>query len=167
MKTSMKIVAVAVAVVAIASGGYIALTHHNSGTLNVYVQDLPANNVSAVYITFSAVSVHGNNTGWANYSLGSRTIDILGLTASNATLLNSITLNAEKYTMIRLYISKVNVTVNGQNVTFSLKAPFAFINHPFNVSSNSSTAINFDFKINQDLNMNSRIFTPNIGYTVS
>ena len=102
MKTSMKIAAVVIAVVAIASGGYIALTHHNTGTLNVYVQDLPANNVSAVYITFTAVSLHGNSTGWTNYSVGSKTINILGLTASNATLLNSIKLNAEKYTMIRM-----------------------------------------------------------------
>ena len=169
MKTSAKIAVIAVVIIAVAAGAFVSLNYLNkgTGTLNVYVQDAPTANVSAVYITFSAVSVHGNQTNWTNYSVGKTTVNILNLTTTNASLLKSVTLQAQKYTMIRLYISSVNVTVNGSNVSFALKAPFAFINHPFTVSKNSATQLNIDFNLNQDLNMQSQIFTPNIGMVVS
>lgn len=168
MKNSSKIAVIAVVLVALAAGTFTYLNYSNGqGTLNIYVQDAPTSNVSAVYITFSAVSVHGNQSGWTNYTTGNTTVNILNLTTTNASLLKSITLNAEKYTMIRLYITSVNITENGKNVTFTLHAPFAFINHPFTVSKNSATKLNIDFNLNQDLNMQSKVFTPNIGMVVS
>lgn len=169
MKTSHKAAVIAVVIVAVAAGTltYMNFFGNSNGTLNVYVQDAPTTNVSAVYITFSAVSVHGNQTNWTNYTVGKTTVNILNLTTTNASLLKSITLQAQKYTMIRLYISAVNVTVNGSNVSFALHAPFAFINHSFTVSKNSATQLNIDFNLNQDLNLQSKIFTPNIGMVVS
>lgn len=169
MKTSTKIAVVAVVIIAVAAGAFTYMNYFNksNGTLNLYVQDAPTNNVSAVYITFSAVSVHGNQTNWTNYSVGSTTVNILNLTTTNASLLKSVTLQAQTYTMIRLYITSVNVTINGQNVSFALKAPFAFLNHPFTVSPNSATKLNIEFNLNQDLNQQAKIFTPNIGMVVS
>ncbi|AKA48304.1 hypothetical protein IX51_03435 [uncultured archaeon] len=168
MKNSLKIAAGVVAAIAIASGAFFALNYNNSsGTLKVYVHDLPATNVSSVYITFSEISIHGNQSGWKNYSIGHETVNILGTASSSSTLLKSVTLNAEKYTMIRLYIQTVNVTIGGKNITFNMSSPYAFINHPFDVKSNSSTTINFDFHLNKDLNLNSKVFTPNIGYSIS
>lgn len=169
MKTPAKIAVIAVVIIAVAAGAFASLNYFNkgTGTLDVYVQDAPINNVSAVYITFSAVAVHGNQTNWTNYSVGNTTVNILNLTTTNASLLKSVTLQAQTYTMIRLYITSVNVTENGQNVTFTLQAPFAFINHSFVVKPNSSTKLNIEFNLNQDLNMQSKIFTPNIGTVVS
>lgn len=68
--------------------------------------------------------------------------------------------------MIRLYITSANVNVNGSNVSFALKAPFAFKNHSFTVSRNSAAQLNIDFKLNHDLNMQSHVFTPDIGMVV-
>ncbi len=168
MKPTAKIAVIAVVILAVAAGTLTYMTYfNNKGTLNVYVQDAPISNVSAVYITFDAVSVHGNQTNWTNYTVGNTTVNILNLTTTNASLLKSITLQAERYTMIRLYISSVVVTEQGKNVSFTLHAPFAFINHPFVVSHNSATNVNIEFNLNQDLNMQSKMFTPNIGMVVT
>lgn len=168
MKKSAKLAAIVIAVLAIGVGSYYAYTQYYqaNGTLNLYVQDAPTN-VSAVYITFANVSVHGNQTGWANYTLGSKTVNILGLTTSNASLLKGISLSPQKYTMIRLYIQKVVVTIAGTNVTFNMSSNFAFINHPFTVKSGSNTTVHMAFNLNSDLNTHSKKFTPNIGSTFS
>ncbi len=168
MKTGSKIAAIVIVVIVLVTGTVAYLGYFsNTGTAKVYVQDAPISNVTAVYITFSEVALHGNKTGWANYSISSTTVNILGLTTTNASLLKSITLQAERYTMIRLYISSVNVSILGQNYTFTLSSPFAFINHTFVVSAHSSTAIHIEFNLSQDLNLNAKIFTPNIGMVVS
>lgn len=168
MKTSQKIAVIVIVLIAVAAGTLAYMNFFdNNGTVNIYVQDTPISNVSAVYTTFNAVSVHGNQTNWTNYTVGSTIVNILNLTTTNASLLKSITLQAQTYTMIRLYIASVNVTENGNNVSFSLQAPFAFINHPFTVSKNSATKLNIEFNLNQDLNMHSKVFTPNIGMVVS
>jgi len=68
---------------------------------------------------------------------------------------------------IRLFVNKVTVEVLGANVTFTLASKFAFINHPFTVNAHSTTGIVIDFNLNQDLNLNSKIFTPNVGFVAN
>ncbi len=143
------------------------ISSSSGGTLSLYVHDNPVPKATAVYITFTSVSLHGNNTGWENFSVNSRTVNILGLTTTNESLLKTINLQSERYTMIRLYISKVSVMLNGNNITFNLSAPFIFMNRPFNIQDNSNTVISINFQLHQCLNMNSRMFTPFVGYTVS
>lgn len=168
-KSAKAAIAVIIAGVIIAAGAFVYLNgfQQQKGTMKVYVQDAPIGNATAVYVTFSAVAVHGNSTGWSNFTTGKTTVNILNLDTTNASLLKSVSLTAQKYTMIRLYIDSVNVTVLGQNVSLNLKAPFAFINHPFNVSAHSTTNVHIDFNLNNDINLQSRVFTPNIGVTVS
>lgn len=169
MKNYLKAIAIVVVLLAVGGGAYYALygANHSNGTLDISVYDAPSPAVSAVYITFTNVSLHGNQTGWTNYSVGTQTVNILGLTATNASLLKGISLSAQKYTQIRLYIQSVNVTVNGANVSFNLASHYGFINKPFNVNPNSTTTISFAFNLNQDLNLNAKIFTPSVGSTVS
>ena len=169
MKTASKIIISVIVVIVLIAGGFTYLNYFsgNNGTANVYVEDAPILNVSAVVITFSSVSFHNNTSGWKNYSVKTTTVNILGLTTTNASLLSSITLHAGKYTMIRLYITSVTVKMLGVNVSFNLAAPYAFINHPFTVSAHSSTNINMEFNLSQDLNLNSKIFTPSVGVVVS
>ena len=168
-----KYIAAIVAVIMIA-GGLAGLVYYQAsqaasadGHVAMKVADAPNGSVSGVFITFSDVSLHNNASGWTNYSVKSTTVNILGLTASNASLLTNITLSAGTYTMIRLYITNVTVNMLGINATFTLHAPFAFINHPFKVSAHGNLNVIIEFNLTQDLNLTSKVFTPNVGVVVS
>ena len=169
MKTTSKIIVSVMVVIALVAGGFTYLNYSNSNTgkVNVYVEDTPMLNVSAVYITFTNVSLHNTTSGWHTYTLTTTTVNILGLTTTNASLLGAFSISAGNYTMIRLYITSVNVKIAGFNVSFNLASPDAFINHPFTVSDHLTTSLNIEFNLNQDLNMNSKMFTPSIGMVVS
>ncbi len=169
MKNNILIPIVVIIVIAAGLGGflYYSSTEPNSHVA-ISVADTPVlSGVGGVYITFSSVELHSNSSGWVNYSVPATTINILGLTISNASLLTNITLHSGKYTMIRLFIKSVTVNILGLNVSFNLASRFAFINHPFNVSPNSTTRVIIDFNLNQNLNLNSKIFTPNVGVVVN
>ncbi len=168
MKTISKIIISVIVVIALIAGGFTYLNYSNSNTgkINVYVEDAPILNVSAVYITFANVSIHNTSSGWNTYTLKTTTVNILGLTTTNASLLSSITIKAGNYTMIRLYLTSVHVEIAGVNMSFTLASPDAFLNHPFTVTAHLTTNLNIEFNLSQDLNINSRIFTPSIGVVV-
>lgn len=168
-----KYIAAIVAVIIIAAG-LTGLVYYqasqaaaNDGHVAMKVADAPNLGVSGVFITFSKVSLHSNVSGWTNYSVKSTTIDILGLTTTNASLLTNITLKAGTYTMIRLYITNVSVDLLRVSINFTLNAPFAFINHPFKVAAHGDVNMVIDFNLTQDLNINSKVFTPNVGVVVN
>jgi len=161
-----KILTYIVAVLLIALGiygiyGYFSTM--NNGSLSIYVSDSPNNMVSAVYITFSSIEIHGNQSGWMNYTIGQRTLNIFGTSVNNSVLLGNISLQPGKYTMIRLYITSVVVNIGGNNVTFNLSSNFVFINHPFTIQPHENFKFIVEFKLNECLNMQSRVFTPYIG----
>ncbi len=177
MKTTY-VIAVVVIILAAGLGSYAYVYEQgqNSGNMTLSVADLSISGVSAVYIKFSEVSLHkapangstsSTQGGWTNYSISTRTIDILNLTASNASVLGNISLGTGTYTMIRLYITSVTVTILGSNYSFKLMSPFAFINHPFTISAHSTTNVMLEFNLSSDMSITSKVFTPNIGIVVS
>ena len=159
------IVIVVVVIVLVVGVIFASLIVSNNGNLAVRVADHSISGVAAVYITFTEVALHGNQSGWIYHNLTRPvTINILGLTISNASLLANISLSAQKYTMLRLYISNVTVEITGVgNVTFRLSSPYAFINHPVDIPAHKTVTVIIDFSIQQSLNLNSKIFTPYIG----
>lgn len=168
-----KYIAAIVAVVVIA-GGLAGLVYYqssqaaaNDGHVAMKVADAPNLGASAVFMTFSSVSLHSNVSGWTNYSVKSTTINILDVTNANASLLSNITLKAGTYTMIRLYITNVSVDILGVTVNFTLHSPFAFANHPFKVSAKGNLNVIVDFNLSSDLNLNAKVFTPNVGVVVN
>lgn len=164
---------IAIAVVLIIIGGFFVYNSYvssskNTATVDMEVADSPIITASAVYITFSAVAVHGNNnSGWENYTFKhAETVNILGLTVSNASLLSSVKLTAQTYTMFRLYITNVTVVIAGVAINFTLASTFGFLNHPVTIAAGSTSTIVFEFNLTQDLNLSSHIFTPNLGIEV-
>ena len=163
MKKGLAIAIVAIVVIA-AVGLFVYEEVNSSGAkIEFVVADTPMANVSAVYITFSSVEIHGNSTGWNNYSIGSKTVNILGLTASNASLLSTVTLKPQVYTMFRIFITNVTVTVDGVNATMHLPIDYGFLNHAVDIKANSTGKILFEFNLSSDMNMVSMTFQPNIG----
>jgi len=177
MSRKVTLTIVAVIVVVIASVGLYALIgSHNDGTLRLSAADAPvASGVTAVYITFSAVSLHksssgnssNNTSGWNNYTMSSTTINIYGVTINNSSFIGNISIPAGNYQMIRVYITAVSVMINGVNISFNLSSHFGFLNHPFKVTAGSTTNLIFEFNLNQCLNITSKIFTPYIGVVLS
>ena len=116
MKTKSKVIISVIVVIALIAGGFTYLNYSNSNTgkVNVYVEDAPILNVSAVYITFTNVSLHNTSSGWHTYTLKTTTVNILDLTTTNASLLSSFSINAGNYTMIRLYLTSIHVIIGGE-----------------------------------------------------
>jgi hypothetical protein len=177
----MKTKYVAAVVVIILAAGIGSFAYYNetqnTGTMTLSVADAGISGATAVYITFSNFSIHkapGNgsssnasnssNGGWTNYSVGTKTINILNLNISNASLLGKISLTAGTYTMFRFYITNVTVDFTSLgNVSFILTSHFAFVSKAIKISAHSTTNEVFDFNLAQDLNLTSNVFTPNIG----
>ena len=157
-------------IILIAGGAYFGYSYfensQSSGHMAISVADAPVSGVTGVFITFTSASIHSNASGWVNYTVSTHTINIFNLTTTNASLLTNITLHAATYTMIRLYIKNVTVDLLGAKVNFTLNAPFVFINHPFKVTAHSNQEVMIDFNLNQDLNVNSDVFTPYVGFSV-
>ncbi len=168
MKKS-KLITIIVVVVALIGLGSFAYYEFfdQGGNVSLKVMDAPISGVSAVYLTFSHVAIHGTKTGWSNYTLASKTVNILHLTTSNASLLGSIKLTAQRYTQIRLYVQNVSIVMSGvsQNMTMS-GGHWADIIGTFNVSAHSTTTVIIAFNLNQELNMVSMTFTPVVGTTM-
>ncbi|MGC8574345.1 MAG: DUF4382 domain-containing protein [Thermoplasmata archaeon] len=162
MKKSVVIILVIV-ILLIAGVGYYYLANYSDGNMNIRVSDSSITGIMAVYITFNQVAIHGNKTGWTNYSFSSQTINILGLTINNSKSIGNFSLSAQKYTMLRIYIQSVSVTTPAGNITLKLSSPFVFINHPINISAHSTTDVVIEFNLQQSINMESNVFTPYVG----
>ncbi|MGC8655453.1 MAG: DUF4382 domain-containing protein [Thermoplasmata archaeon] len=162
MKKSVVIILVIV-ILLIAGVGYYYLANYSNGNMNIRVSDASITGIMAVYITFNQVAIHGNKTGWTNYSFSSQTINILGLTINNSKSIGNFSLSAQKYTMLRIYIQSVSVTTPAGNITLKLSSPFVFINHPINISAHSTTDVVIEFNLQQSINMESKVFTPYVG----
>jgi len=63
VKRSSALVAVILAVIIIAVGGYSYYEFASTGNMAISVSDLPSSNVTAVYITFTDVALHSNTSG--------------------------------------------------------------------------------------------------------
>ena len=156
-----KIIAIGIAVVVligVASVVYYAYLE-NPSTLDIKVMDAPITGVSAVNITFNEVQIHGTSSGWTTYSLASKTIDILGLTTSNASLFATLSLSAQRYTQIRMHLESVTVVILGKSYNFTLVSNWADIIGTFNISAHSTTTLTIAFNLNQELNVASSTFT--------
>ncbi|MHB8397189.1 MAG: DUF4382 domain-containing protein [Thermoplasmataceae archaeon] len=168
MKKS-KLITIIVVVVALIGLGSFAYYEFfdQGGNVSLKVMDAPMSGVSAVYLTFSQVAIHGTKTGWSNYTLASKTVNILDLTTSNASLLGSIKLTAQRYTQIRLYVQNVSVVMSGVSHSMKMMSNWADIIGTFNVSAHSTTTVIIAFNLNQELNMVSMTFTPVVGTTMT
>ncbi len=164
-----KIIAIGIAVVVligVASVVYYAYLE-NPSTLDIKVMDAPITGVSAVNITFNEVQIHGTSSGWTTSSLASKTIDILGLTTSNASLFATLSLSAQRYTQIRMHLESVTVVILGKSYNFTLVSNWADIIGTFNISAHSTTTLTIAFNLNQELNVASSTFTPVVGTSMS
>ena len=158
-----KIIAVAIIIIVIGGIAYYGYDYETHGTLKVEAADTGISGASGVYITFSAIALHydkasSNSTGWYNYSLHNKTVNILDVFLSNATFLSNITVHAGTYNMIKIYISKVTVDILGNNITLKLDHSFALVINTLAVSHAGTTTAIMEFNLTSDIHMSSSTF---------
>ena len=173
----MSVIVIVIIVAVVAGGGYYAYHYETTGTVKVSAADTPTglSGVMDVNVTFSSIALHSdkassNSTGWTNYSLHDKTVNILNLNASNAAFLSNLSVHAGSYNLIKIYIKNVTIYVNtsitslfGANATVSLSLAHDFalvaLVHPVTVSAHSTTSIVTDFDLANNIHVSSHTFS--------
>ncbi|MDG7044602.1 MAG: DUF4382 domain-containing protein [Nitrososphaerota archaeon] len=115
----------AVVIVALVAGGSLVAYGYYStnGTIRVYAT---TGNPDPLYLTVSSIMIHStsNSSGWITIMNKSDTILLNG----NLSFISSATIPTGNYTMIRLVVSAVQITIGGLNV--SVKLPSSMLEIP-------------------------------------
>jgi hypothetical protein len=137
----------------------------NEGILLMKIKDkLDLTNITAITITINKVEVHkaginenetesdetfeSNDTstsGWITIVDKTKTYNLLDLVNTPGEVLGEKTISTGKYTQIRLYVSKAQLTL--ENKTYDVKVPskrFYWI-HPFTIEAGKITTLTLDF----------------------
>ena len=154
--SKMILVALVVALMVVVGAGiYLASSKSTgTGTVSIYVKDLPAN-WTHVNVTFSEVKIHkasaDNESGWYNLTLQAQTVDLASLT-NVSELLASANVSAGKYTQIRLVVVSVVGTMdNGTVVEFDVPSGELKTTHPFNVTAGHTETLTLDFDLEHSI----------------
>ena len=164
----MSVIVIVIIVAVVAGGGYYAYHYETTGTLKVSAADTPPSltGVLDVNVTFSAIALHSdkassNSTGWTNYSLHDKTVNIMDINASDAAFLSNLSVHAGTYNMMKIYIKSVSVGILGiGSVSFHLAHAFAVVVfvHPLVVSAHATTSMVTDFNLSNNIQMSSHTF---------
>ncbi len=166
-KYTISIIALIV-VVLILVPSYIYISNYNDGVIKFSAADSPiTEGISGVYITFSQIEMHSNNSGWLDFSIPQTTINIFNFTINNPAFIASLNIPSGRYTMMRVYIKSVSVDLMGNNITLNLSSHWGFVNHPLVILAHSTSNVVLEFNLNECININSKIFTPYIGVFIS
>jgi hypothetical protein len=171
----MSVIVIVIIVAVVAGGGYYAYHYETTGTVKVSAADTPTGlgGVLDVNVTFSAIALHSdkassNSTGWTNYSLHDKTVNIMDLNASNAAFLSNLSVHAGSYNMMKIYISNVSVYIeagflgftSSTSVSLHLAHAFALVVlvSPVTVAAHTTTSMVTDFNLSNDIHMSSKTF---------
>ncbi|MBS3151908.1 DUF4382 domain-containing protein [Candidatus Woesearchaeota archaeon] len=127
----------------------------SSGRVVFVVTDAAADMKIAtnVKLTFDSVEVHSNTEGWTNVSSTPKTYDLLQLTEGHKVILADVQLKEGTYQQVRLDVSKVVVTDASGDHEAKLPSGELKIVGELVVKSNTTTAVTFDFIMNESLHV--------------
>jgi hypothetical protein len=117
------------------------------GKIQIYVTDAPAENITAIVIQANTIEIHraGDTEGeWITLLENPPAFDLLQV-AGIQSLLGSANVTSGNYTQVRVGISEVTVTINGENKTATVPSgKLKFVGH-ITVTEGQTTSISFDF----------------------
>ncbi len=167
-----KVVAVALAVLAILAGG--AYLFYAPAHVTLSITDPPPqpydSSITAIEVTFTRIEIHaagaGNESGWHTLMSGG-TVNLLNVLNASQ-VLGSSTVPAGKYSEIRFFINKTIITINGVNVPYTVPSAnqtgfkVAITGGGFQVMGGLSATVLLDlaFKNNEILNNPQHTLTP-------
>jgi len=149
-RTTLLAVAITLVVVVGGAGAYLMWPEPETGTVSIYVKDLP-DDWTHVNVTFSEVRIHqadaGNDSGWHTLDLEQQTVDLAVLT-NMSELLASGNVSVGKYTQIRIVVIAVTGTMeDGTIVNFTVPSGELKTTHPFNVTAGHTETLTLDFDL--------------------
>ena len=106
--------------------GVTGLLLFGPGTVAVSITDAPLEpydpSITAIYVTFDRVELHAANaadeSGWHTI-ITDATVNLLE-TTNTSKILGFVQLSAGKYTEVRFFADNATVTMNGENVTYTI-----------------------------------------------
>ncbi len=125
-----------------------------SGQLKVLLTDAPNRQIDVAEVTITDVSVH--RAGGAPYSIlnEARTLNLLDFQNGVSTLLGDITLEAGRYTQIRLEVSEGWVESEGEGFAVFVPSGVVRINRPLDICADGEVEILLDFDAEKSLRFN-------------
>jgi hypothetical protein len=128
-------------------GACTATVNASDGKIQVYVTDAPSENVTAIEIKVSTIEVHKAGAGegeWITLLENPPIFDLLKVAGIDS-LLGTANVTSGNYTQVRLGITSVMVTINGENKTATVPSDKLKFVGNFTVEAGKTTAIGFDF----------------------
>lgn len=136
------------------------------GTLQLKITD--QGTISSLVLSISEVKVHKASTteteteqsegqetnetdggGWITV-VGSKTVDLIQVKGVND-LLGETSLDAGKYTQIRLSVSSATATIDGVSHTLTIPSGTLKFVHPFEIENNKTTSLIIDFNADNSI----------------
>jgi plastocyanin len=97
-------------------------------------------------------SANVEESAWVAVLNESKTYDLMQLTGVEE-LVSSANIESGEYNIVRLYISDVKVTLNGEEKTAKLPSGKIDINIAFTIAANKTHLVSFDFNLNDSLHI--------------
>src|SRR5256712_3188592 len=131
-KKGKKKIVLALVLVLVVVGGVVGFLFYAPSNVQISIRDPPQqpydSSITAIFVTFTSIDIHaanaGSDSGWHTITTGATVNLFTVLNVSK--VLGKASLPAGKYTELRFNVSKVVVTINGVNGTYtipSLKIP--------------------------------------------
>ena len=117
------------------------------GKIQIYVTDAPAENVTAIVIQANTIEIHraGDTEGeWITLLENPPAFDLLQV-AGIQSLLGGANIASGNYTQVRLAITEVTVTINGEQKTATVPGDKLKFVGNITVTEGQTTSISFDF----------------------
>jgi hypothetical protein len=117
------------------------------GKIQVYVTDAPSQNVTAIEIQASSIEAHlssANESDWVTLVENPPVFDLMQVTGVNL-LLGTANVTSGNYTQVRLGITSVTVTINGEKKSGTVPSDKLKLVGNFSVEAGLATSISLDF----------------------
>jgi hypothetical protein len=143
-------------------------TSGESGSVTFYLSDAPIEEFEHLNVTVTKVGIQradeaneSNESGWIEYDVENRTVDLTDLRGSNATSLGVLSAPAGNYSKVFVHVDEVEGILNsGEEVNVKLPSQKLQINSEFAVAPNSSSSFVFDISVFEAGNSGKHILKP-------
>jgi len=121
-----------------------------TGTVEVRVTDAPQVRASSIIITADNVEVHQADGGWMSVVKETKEFDLMQIQGREE-ILGEKELGVGRYTQLRVKVSDVRVTIDGQERVAKIPSSELKLIRPFEVIEGQTTVLTLDFDASESI----------------